>query len=290
MAMQITLSLAAAAAAFLAAIMLGRVCAHTRWQLPQRASSLPIWLSLLWPIVSPLALAIGPRLSVEHRLRLQQGLQSAEIDMELSPQHWLASQWVVSIIMAVAVASCVSETAMKQIVAAFAVGSLTFWWTARWLADRRARVELEVLRELPLYLDLLTLAVEAGSSLTPALSLATEKGRDSALRRALQRALREMRAGRSRLEALTTMEQRLNVPTLTSMVGALRNAERTGASLGQVLRAQAEQRTAERFARAEKLAMEAPVKMLGPLITCIFPCTFIVIGFPIAMQLAQQFS
>ena len=80
------------------------------------------------------------------------------------------------------------------------------------------------------------------------------------------------------------------MPAITSLVSALVSAEQTGASVGQVLRAQAEQRGAERFARAEKLAMEAPVKMLGPLVLCIFPCTFIVLGFPIATQLARQFG
>jgi tight adherence protein C len=60
--------------------------------------------------------------------------------------------------------------------------------------------------------------------------------------------------------------------------------ELMGSSLGPVLRAQADQRRIERFQRAEKLAMEAPVKMLGPLILFIFPCTFVVIGFPIVMK------
>ncbi len=45
----------------------------------------------------------------------------------------------------------------------------------------------------------------------------------------------------------------------------------------------------ERFARAEKLAMEAPVKLLGPLILCIFPCTFIVLGYPIVLRLMEGF-
>jgi tight adherence protein C len=61
-------------------------------------------------------------------------------------------------------------------------------------------------------------------------------------------------------------------------------AEQMGMSLGPILRAQAEQRRNERFARAEKLAMEAPVKLLFPLIAFIFPCTFVVLGFPIAMK------
>ena len=61
-------------------------------------------------------------------------------------------------------------------------------------------------------------------------------------------------------------------------------AERMGMNLGPVLRAQADQRRSERFLRAEKLAMEAPVKLLFPLIAFIFPCTFIVLFFPIVIQ------
>jgi tight adherence protein C len=60
--------------------------------------------------------------------------------------------------------------------------------------------------------------------------------------------------------------------------------ESMGMSLGPVLRVQADQRRSERFLRAEKLAMEAPVKMLFPLLAFIFPCTFIVLFFPIAMK------
>ncbi|MGH8600337.1 MAG: type II secretion system F family protein, partial [Burkholderiales bacterium] len=58
--------------------------------------------------------------------------------------------------------------------------------------------------------------------------------------------------------------------------------------LGTALRTQAEQRRVERFQRAEKLAMEAPVKLIGPLMMFIFPVTFIVIGFPIAMKFMQS--
>ena len=58
-------------------------------------------------------------------------------------------------------------------------------------------------------------------------------------------------------------------------------------SLGSVLRAQAAQRTKERFAAAEKLALQAPVKLLGPLILCIFPCTFIVLSVPVVVRLME---
>jgi len=72
---------------------------------------------------------------------------------------------------------------------------------------------------------------------------------------------------------------------VAAAVAAIVQAEATGVSLVPVIRAQSMRGTQERFARAEKLAMEAPVKMLAPLVLCIFPCTFIVIGFPIAVRL-----
>ena len=100
--------------------------------------------------------------------------------------------------------------------------------------------------------------------------------------------LRDVRAGRPRIDALRALADRMDEPSITNLVSALIQAENMGMNLGPILRAQSEQRRAERFARAEKLAMEAPVKMLFPLIAFIFPCTFVVLGFPIAMKFLHQ--
>jgi tight adherence protein C len=100
--------------------------------------------------------------------------------------------------------------------------------------------------------------------------------------------LRDRRAGKSRVDALRDMASRVSEPAVGSLVTALVQSETLGMDLGPILRAQAEQRRAERFASAEKLAMEAPVKMLLPLIAFIFPCTFIVLGFPIAIKFLRM--
>jgi tight adherence protein C len=84
------------------------------------------------------------------------------------------------------------------------------------------------------------------------------------------------------------MADRLNIKEVTSFVSAMIQAEKMGASLSTVLSVQAEQRRNERFQRAEKLAMEAPIKLLGPLIIFIFPVTFIVLGFPIVMKFLAE--
>ena len=105
-----------------------------------------------------------------------------------------------------------------------------------------------------------------------------------ALKDEFARLLRDVRTGKPRAEALRELAQRMNLPAVSNFVATLIQAEATGMSLGPILRAQAEQRRVERFARAEKLAMEAPVKLLFPLIAFIFPCVFAILMFPIVMK------
>lgn len=157
----------------------------------------------------------------------------------------------------------------------------------QWLKRQRHLQEQSIARELPAWLDLMTVCVEAGSTLTSGLRLIIEQAPPGPLRDFFERVLREVRGGRPRARAFSHVAALIGNESLTTLASALEHAESSGMSLGQVLRAQAEQRTAERFARAEKLAMQAPVKMLGPLILCIFPCTFIVIGVPIAVRLKE---
>lgn len=157
----------------------------------------------------------------------------------------------------------------------------------QWLKRQRHLQEQSIARELPAWLDLMTVCVEAGSTLTSGLRLIIEQAPPGPLRDFFERVLREVRGGRPRARAFSHVAALIGNESLTTLASALEHAESSGMSLGQVLRTQAEQRTAERFARAEKLAMQAPVKMLGPLILCIFPCTFIVIGVPIAVRLKE---
>jgi tight adherence protein C len=156
-----------------------------------------------------------------------------------------------------------------------------------WLAGAVRRRMTAMLKALPFFLDIVTLAVEAGQNLTGALQQASLRQPASPLSVEVDRLLRDIRAGRPRIEALRERAAEVDFAPFTSLVAALVQGELTGAGLAQVLRAQSEQRRTERFLRAEKLALEAPVKMLGPLLFCIFPCTFIILGFPIAVRLMQ---
>jgi tight adherence protein C len=216
---------------------------------------------------------------------LDSALERAGLDAHLRAGQWLALLLLFANLAAgvcLAVARAEGATLILQAAMAAATGAVL---PCLWLRDRVLQRRSAILRELPGYLDLLTLGLEAGCAFGVALQLTVARSAPGPLRQALERALQEIRAGRSRAEALQRLERRLRVSSLSAAVAAIVQAEATGVSLAPVMRAQALRSTQERFARAEKRAMEAPVKMLAPLVLCIFPGTFIVIGFPIAVRL-----
>jgi tight adherence protein C len=100
----------------------------------------------------------------------------------------------------------------------------------------------------------------------------------------LLRMTKEIQVGSSRKEALRNMANRVKQPDLKAVAFALIQADELGVSIGAILRIQSEQLRSRRFDRAEKLASEAPVKMLGPLMLCIFPAVFIILLGPVLTQ------
>ena len=150
-----------------------------------------------------------------------------------------------------------------------------------WVNDQVSKRHLQISRALPFNLDLLTLSVEAGLDFTAALAKVVEKGKTGPLREELALVLKQLKMGKTREEALKGMIARVDLPALSQFVTALIQADKMGTSLGKVLRIQSTQLRIERTQRAEKLANEAPVKMLFPLIACIFPTVFMVLFGPI---------
>ena len=141
-----------------------------------------------------------------------------------------------------------------------------------------------MVRALPYNLDLLTLSVEAGLDFAAALGKVVDKGRKGPLCDELSITLKELRLGKTRDEALRNLAARVELQSLTGFVQALVQADRMGTPLGKILRILSTQMRVERTQRAEKLANEAPVKLLVPLIGCIFPTIFLMLFGPIAYQ------
>ena len=154
-----------------------------------------------------------------------------------------------------------------------------------WLRDNLRTRRLNITKALPYALDLLTLCVESGMDFTAGLARIIQKLGNQPLSFELAEMLRQIRMGRSRADALRDLANRVEVSEMTSVVSSLIQADELGASLGPVLRIQSEQLRVRRSQRAEKLASEAPVKMLFPLVCFIFPTIFIMIAGTIFLKL-----
>jgi len=148
-----------------------------------------------------------------------------------------------------------------------------------WLSGRVKKRQKAILLQIPDALDLLTISVRAGLGFDAALGKVVEKLKGPLIDE-FRRALAEVRVGKVRREALRDIIPRTEVSPLTNFVGAIIQAEQLGVSISKVLQVQSEQLRIERRQRAEEQAAKAPIKMLFPLVGCIFPALFIVILGP----------
>jgi tight adherence protein C len=250
---------------------------------------LPPMLSFMWGPVQLLAYYLIPNFSNNFLDKVEKKLQQTGVGYVLTAEQFVAlrfvSGFIFFVISLILIAALKVHNVLPWLIAAPALGYL---FPLVWLSDSRKRRQKEVIRALPIYLDFITMAVEAGLNLTGALQQAMTKGPKGALRNEFAIVLRDLRSGVTRADALKRMAERLNVADITGFVNAMIQAERMGASMAATLRLQSEQRRNERFQRAEKMAMQAPVKLIFPLIVFIFPVTFIVLGFPIVMKFLAQ--
>jgi tight adherence protein C len=255
----------------------------------------PLGFRLVWYPIQWISYFIEPLMSARRHALILAQLRQAGLDYTVTPPQVVAARVIGASLVALLCWWGIDtfDTArdgeagfpLTLYVQAMGGGTLLgFFYPSFWLRDLMKARRSELLKTLPFYLDIITLCVEAGLNLQGALNQAVAKGPKGVLRTEIQRVLRDIRAGKARADAMRAMAERLSEPNVTHFITAVIQAERMGMNLGPVLRAQADQRRTERFARAEKLAMEAPVKMLFPLIAFIFPCTFIVLFFPIVMK------
>jgi tight adherence protein C len=167
-------------------------------------------------------------------------------------------------------------------------GLIGLLFPGMWLSSRVSQRQNQIIKTLPDAFDLITTCVEAGLGLDAALARVADKV-EGAFADELSRTLRDISLGKMRREALKELSARTGVPDLTTFVNAVIQAEQMGSSIGAVLRVQSEQLRTRRRQRAEEAAYKAPVKMIFPLVLCIFPTLFIVILGPAAIMIMQDF-
>ena len=259
---------------------------------------IPLVFRLLLPFVDNLSRFVGRPAFSKSREAAERMIVASGLEGLLSGSEFVALKMLVPLVCGTAWALAVLAPGMldpesflsgNSVLLAM-LGFLYFYaYPLMWLRATLKKRHFAIMRALPFVLDLLTLSVEAGMDFMGALQRNCNRRRIDPLNEELIRMTREVQMGISRRVALRNMADRCRQPDLKSVSFALIQADELGVPIGPILRIQSEQLRARRFDRAERLANEAPVKMLGPLLLCIFPAVLIVLLAPILMEAAKNF-
>ena len=237
------------------------------------------------PLVRFVAFYITSNFKDKMLNEVEEMLQKNGCSFMLTAEEYLAGRIVFSMVAAVltVVGSLNMSDEINWLMTVF-FAILGWMLPVVWIRDFKSRRNGELIKNLPVYLEYLTMCVDAGLNFAGAIKQAVDKGPHGAMRNEFRVVLRDINSGFTRADALKRFEDRINLVDINVFVRAVIQADKLGSSLKDTLSAQASQRLNERFQRAEKLAMEAPVKLIVPLVLFIFPLTFLILFFPIAMK------
>lgn len=257
---------------------------------------LAAWLTVgvLRPVLTWVGRLLLPFITWNQRHTLKQLLlRSASTDLNVA--QIFAARVLLSSLALIVYWSSVGVSAIpgREMRVEFLVNSLlsvclatVFWWLPIvWLRRHYQQRLIAIERSLPFFLDMVGLGLGSGQNLQASLQLACDHLQDGALKIEWLQTLGDIRTGVGRSEALRQMSLRIELSALRQLLSALIQAEVLGQGMAQIVEVYGAQQRAHRLMMAEKLALEAPVKMLFPLALFIFPCTFLVLGFPVVVQL-----
>jgi tight adherence protein C len=166
---------------------------------------------------------------------------------------------------------------------------LGYYLPVLWLKQKVDARRMQIQKGLPDAMDLLVIAVDAGLGFDAALARVTDKYKN-ALSDMFAKVLREVSLGRPRLEAMDEMGRSSGVDDLHNFIQAIIQSEQFGTGIGKILRIQADEMRRKRRQRAQEKAAQATLKMMLPMVGCIFPTLWIVLLGPAALILLKPRS
>ncbi len=247
----------------------------------EQSKQLPILIKIFMPLTSNLVPLLRGGMFDAMKISGRNQILMAGYDQLITDEQFLAVKllsWLTAFV------SAVFFLSYGLVPLAFVCGILFLAYPDIWLKSTVKARHLEILKALPNVLDLLTLSVEAGKDFLTAMRDILAKRKLDALGEELKRTLHEIQLGKTRATALKDLVHRVQQPELTSVINAIIQADEMGVSIGQLLRIQGDQLRNKRFARAEKLANEAPVKIIFPVVLFIFPPVIVLLMAPIILQ------
>lgn len=251
---------------------------------PQEA---PVWVQRVVKLSGPLARIALPQEGWEtSNLRIR--FMNAGYRFTSAPVVFFAAKTLLALILPALLALYFEMGGAAQVkpptMFALVLGAaaLGYFLPNIWLVWRIKRRQRELFETFPDALDLMTVCVEAGLALDAALSRVGEEMRlkSVTLAEELHLVSLEMRAGASRERALRNLALRTGLAEIDSLVALLVQSDRFGTSIADSLRVHSDGLRTKRRLRAEEAAAKIAVKLLFPLIFCIFPALMLVLIGP----------
>jgi len=233
------------------------------------------------PTVERVGHYFAARTSEQQRRSLLTQLDLAGRPGDLSPEDFTVFRYAACVALFAVGLLLGALTGKPVLIAVFAAVTalMGFYGPLLWLRSRVSKRRREIQMALPDALDLLTIAVEAGLGLDAAIKRVTEKFQN-ALADEFAKVLQETMLGRSRLDALDEMGRRSGVEDLHNFVQAIIQSEQMGVGVARILRLQSDEIRRKRRQRAQEKAAQASLKMMLPMVGCIFPTLWIVLLGP----------
>ncbi len=246
----------------------------------------------VWEPLQARTLGLGRRLS---------GADSAErirrkLDLAGNPPGWTVDRVtsgkvvgaVVGLVVALLFSLMLGAGTPVRIVVVLAGLVVGFLGPNLYLYQKAYDRSLQIQRDLPDAIDLMTISVESGLGFDAAVQQVARNS-EGPLADEFSRVLREMQIGQGRAIALRAMSDRTNVPDLKTFVSSMVQADSFGIPVGQVLRVQSSEMRVKRRQRAEEKAQQVPVKITVPLIFCILPTLFVAVMGPAVISIMDSF-
>ncbi|MBF0620152.1 MAG: type II secretion system F family protein [Candidatus Omnitrophica bacterium] len=227
-----------------------------------------------------LAVVAKPLLVPDLRKRISKDIAVAQLN--ISPEEFMLIKIVLFVTMPLlAMKVLPSDLTMFGGLIGFALG---YYLPEFWLQGKIKGVKEQLVRQLPDAVDLLGLCVNAGLDFMMALKWVVDKSAPSVVITEMNNILQEINVGKPRRDALRDLSKKYDLPDLSTFARTLIQADKMGTSVSEALNILSEDMRLARYRRGEAIAMKAPLKLLVPLLFCIFPVVGILVAGPIFLD------
>lgn len=179
---------------------------------------------------------------------------------------------------------------MMDIIVMIISGVFGLFLPELWLKNQIESRKKVILKELPDIIDLLALCTEAGLSLDMAFNKIISAFKKGILKDELSQVFYEIKIGKNKKEAFKDMSRKMNLPEISSFISIISQAEQLGVGVSKTLKSFSSDMRIKYYQRVEKMAFEAPIKLLFPLIVFIFPTTFLILLGPLIINFMKVLS